>query len=800
MEILKKYWVHLAAFLIFMLSTVVMFLPSFQGKKLNQGDLGEWYAMAQESRDYKKQTGDNALWTGSMFSGMPNYYIDFQQTKDPIDHIAKILRAGFDSEVGKFMSGLIAFYFLLLVLGVNPWLSIFGALVFAYTTNNIVLLNAGHMTKISTIMTGPYIIAGVIVAYRKNLLFGSLIFLLGMSLNLKANHPQMTYYLGIVLGIFVITEIVAAVKRKEIANFFKVSGLLLIAGLLAIGTTANRTLPIYEYSKDTMRGAPILKNNKSSDSSSKVEGLAWDYAMVWSNGAIDILSSWIPMAVGGSNVEKISSETNYAKEMRKRGMSTRNLRTHLYWGGLPSTSGPIYFGAIIFFLFFLAAFYLKGNVKWWIVSAVIVTFLLSMGKNCGAFNKLFFNYIPLFNKFRTPNSVLSVTAIIIPLLAILGLQDFFKTKRFTKTEILYPGIGFIIFTLLIGILGPGIFDMSNPPYDARIEQMGIGAEVIIAERAILLRSSALTSAFLMAATLGIMWLYSKEKMKMIPAISVIAIMALADLFIINNRYISSDNYQSKRKFEANHNPRPVDTQILKDSDLSYRVLDNTVNTFNSAFASYFHKSVGGYHAAKLQRYEDIRVYHLTQSNMDVFNMLNTKYFITGQPGNEEARLNTAALGNAWFVNKVRLVPDADAEINALSDFDPLGEAIVHNEFSDKLNSTSFDKNGTIKLDSYAPNKLVYHSNTSSPQLAVFSEVWYGPNKGWNAYLNGKKVDHIRSNYVLRALEIPAGQNEIIFAFEPDSNRIGKIISLLCNLIFLIATALYLWRYWKHNKV
>ena len=348
METIKKYWIHIAAIAIFLFSTVVMFFPAFQGQRLEAGDFTQWWGMSQESREFTEKTGENTLWTGSMFSGMPNYYIDFQQSKDPIDYIAKVLRAGFDSEVGKFLSGLLAFYFLLILLKVNPWLSIIGSLVFVYSTNNLVLLNAGHFTKISTIMTAPYIVAGVLLAYRRNMFLGALIFLLGMSLNLKANHPQMTYYLGLVMGIFVITEVIAAVREKKVTQFMKVSGLLALAGLIAIGTTLNRTLPILEYSKDTMRGAPILKNSKSSDSSSKVDGLAWDYAMVWSNGSKDLLSSWIPLAVGGSTGEKMSTDSNFAKELRRNNYPTRaNLQGPLYWGSLPSTSGPIYFLSLI---------------------------------------------------------------------------------------------------------------------------------------------------------------------------------------------------------------------------------------------------------------------------------------------------------------------------------------------------------------------------------------------------------------------------------------------------------------------
>ncbi len=799
MDIIKKNWIHLFAVVLFFLTTVFSFFPAFQGEKLQQSDKIQWLGMAQETREHQEATGETSLWTGSMFGGMPAYYINFKQPSDAIDILAKVMRTGFNNEIGKFMSGMLAFYLLLLLLGINPWIAIIGSIAFAYSTNNLVLLAAGHNTKVATIMISPLLIAGVILAYRKKFLLGGLVFTLGMAMNLKASHPQMTYYLGLLLAIYVLFLFVQAVKSNDILDFFKSSGILVIGLLIALGTTAGKTLPILEYSKDTMRGAPILKNSKSEGSSSKVDGLAWDYAMSWSNGSTDLLSSFIPLAVGGSNRQRISKNTNFGKELKKRGASTRNLEGPLYWGSLPWTEGPIYFGAVIFFLFFISCFYVKGNMKWWILSAVSLTFLLSLGKNFEGFNRFFFDYVPYYNKFRTPNSILSVTAILIPILAILGLQKFIDTKAFDKKTILYPGIGFILFTLAVGILGPGIFDMSAPG-DTRLEQAGIKADLIIADRAAMLRTSAMTAALYMLITLASLWAFATGKLKKAPVLIIIGLIAVMDLFLVNFNYISSEKYQSKRKSEAYFTPRPVDVQILNDKDPNFRVLDNTINTFNSSFASYFHKTIGGNHAAKLQRFEDLRDYHITKNNMNVLNMLNTKYFITGQPGQEDARLNSAALGNAWFVNSVKIVPTADDEIEALSDFDPLGTAIVHQEFKSKLSSTSFDKLGSIKLDSYEPDRLVYTSNASSPQFAVFSEMWYGPNKGWKSYIDDQPVEHIRANYALRAMEVPSGTHKIVFEFKPDSNKTGKLIGLVSNILFLLGSAFYLWTLYKENKL
>ena len=798
-DIFKKSWIHLVALVIFFLTTVIAFFPSYQGQKLNQSDISHWRGMAQESIDYKEQTGESTLWTNSMFAGMPTYYINFKQAKDPVDYIRTLLSFGMNNESGKFITGMILFYLLLIFLKVNPWLAIFGAITFAYGTNNLVLLHAGHNTKVITIMTTPMVILGVFLAYREKMLLGTLLFTLGMSMNLKSSHPQMTYYLGLLLFIYTIFVFIDKLKQKQLAEFIKASGLLVIGLLLAIGTTANKTFPIYEYSKDTMRGAPILKNNKSNDSSSKVEGLSWDYAMQWSNGATDLLSSFIPMVVGGSSTELIGKDFKFAKELRKRGASTRDMRAPMYWGSLPFTSGPIYFGAVIFFLFFLAAFNLEGAVKWWSITAVLLTFLLSMGKNSELINSFFFNFVPYYNKFRTPNSILSVSAVIIPLVGILGLQNIISKKTISKAKILYPGLGFILLTLLIGILGPGIFDMTSDS-DIRLEQAGIKPSILLDDRAAMLRSSAIRSAILMAIALAGIWAYGADKLKQLPVIIIIGLIAVADLFTINLKYVNSNSYQSSRKYKDQFSPRNADLQILKDTDKHYRVIDNTVNPFLSSFASYFHKSIGGYHAAKLQRYQDIIEYHISKNNMDVLNMLNTKYFITGQPGKEEARLNSAALGNAWFINSIKMVPTAEAEIESLTDLDPLGEAVIHEEFKDYITTTNYEKNGSITLTDYKPNKLTYKSNSSSDQLAVFSEVWYGPDKGWKATIDGQPAEHIRANYILRAMKIPAGQHEVVFEFDPQSNKTGNMISWISSILLLLGLLYYGWSSWKGREL
>ena len=795
-SLLKNNWIHFVAVAVFFIVTIVNFYPQFQGKRVQAGDYVSINATQNEVNQYRKETGDISLWTNALFGGMPTYYIAFPRNKDLVDYTHKFLKGFMQGESGFFFFGMISFYLLMILLGISPMLAIFGSIAFSFTTNNIILLDTGHMTKLATISTCPMVIAGVLLAYRKKWLLGFVVFALGMAINLKSDHPQMTYYLAIVLIPYIVLVFIDYLKKKDLKDFFVASAILLGGLALGVGCTASKLLPVYEYSKDTMRGKPILQTNNSTTSSSSVEGLAWDYAMSWSNGLEDLLSSFIPLSVGGSSAEMISSKSNFAKELRKRGMKTSDgVQAPMYWGSLPFTSGPIYFGAVIFLLFFIALFHYKDHIRWWILIAFCLTALLSMGKNFEILSRLFFDYFPMYNKFRTPNSILSVTAVIVPILAILGLQNILTVKKLNFKKILYPGLGLALFCLIIGALGPGFSDMSSAS-DSRYVQMGLDQSILIADRSDLMSSSAYRSGILMLLSLGFLYLYSKDKIRKQYVILGIGLLSIFDIFSTNLRYLKPSDYVSKRSYQNNFQPRDVDLQIKKDLDPNYRVFDLSISTFDNSSSSYHHKTIGGYHAAKLQRYQDLIDYHITKNNMDVLNMLNAKYIIT--PGSDNAPIvqrNPAALGNAWYVNNYRIVNSAEEEIDGLNDFDPLGEAIVHQEFSSYLNGLSINKNGSIKLTSYKPNELIYSSSCTSEQLAVFSEIWYGPNKGWNAYVDDKPAEHIRVNYILRGLKVPAGDHTIRFEFKPASARIGSLISLISSFLIIGSLLFLLYKSW-----
>lgn len=785
---------HLAALGLFLMLACVYFFPQLKGMQISQHDLNQWRGMAQESREFRKENGEETLWTNGAFAGMPTYLINTIAAGNNIRHFDKIFRLGFSRPIGRFVAAMLGFYIMMILLGVNPWLSMAGAIAFGFMTNNLVLFEAGHASKLRVISFLPFITAGILLAFRKKYLLGGTLFGFGMGLGIFANHPQMLYYFALTLPAFGIAALVKHVKENEVPAFFKACGVLLIGALLALGSTASNLLPTLEYQEDTMRGAPILENTGAVDpnNSSQTEGLAWNYAMAYSNNFNDLFSSFIPGFVGGGSRERVSTTSPLAKNPQWRQfVQAYQMRAPLYWGGVGSTSGPIYFGAVIFFLFVLGIIVVKGPVKWWLAIGTLITFMISLGSNFEAFNRFLFDYAPLFNKFRTPNSVLSVTSFLIPVLSVLAVQQFLD-KKIDKAALLKGTFiaGGIVggFSLLMALMGPSLFDFANPS-DANYAQGGLSLDPLIDTRKSLMRSDSFRSFVLIGLAVGLLYLFLKDKLKVTYMIAGFALLFTYDAWTIGHRYVNGDDFQTNRRLETAFAPRPADQEILKDPTKSFRVYDLSVgNPFVSTVASNFHQSLGGYSAAKMQRYQDIMDKYLMRGEQKVINMLNTRYYIVGDQQQQQpatAQLNAGAMGNAWFVSRFVNANSANAEIDALADFDPGSEAVVHQEFNDYIAGLSPQKNGTIVLDEYQPNQLSYTSNTASEQFAVFSEIWYGPNKGWQAYIDGEAVDHVRVNYILRGMKVPAGQHKIEFKFDPKVYSRGRTISFISSLLILL---------------
>ncbi len=787
---------YIIAILAIVIVNIFFFLPQFEGKVVRQGDIVQHGGMSHEAVEYQKRTGEPALWTNSMFSGMPAYQISTPNDANLLKYVEGALTLGFPRPAGYFITGMLGMFLLFNLLGVNVWLSLLGALLFGFTTNNLVLFEAGHNSKVMAIMTSPLVIAGVIVAYRKHILTGGILFGIAFGLNILCNHPQMTYYLGLSLAILVIFEGVRHIREGKIGQFAAASGLLLLMSIVGIGASAGKIWPTYEYTQSTMRGGQVLKAaGESKGNADSKGGLEWDYAMGWSNGIGDVLATFVPKAVGGGSGEWVGKDSKIAKAVGQR----QELQVPTYWGSLPFTSGPSYYGIVAFFLFVFGAFAVKGDLKWWLIIAFLFTTLMSMGKHFEGFNKLLFDTLPMLNKFRAPSSILSITAIFIPILGILGLQEIVNSsdrKAFLKP--LYISLSIVGgICAILWLLGGSLFDFVGSG-DSNYAQI---IDALDAERRSMLAGSAMRSLLFTLFTGGALYLFLSDKIKLAATVTVISLLTLLDIFPISKDYFDKKDFVNKSALKKDAEERPVDTQIKADKDPHYRVFDVTGDPFNSALAAHHHKLIGGYHPAKLQRYQDLIEHHISQGNMGVLSMLNTKYIIKNGPDeNPAVQQNPMAFGNAWFADSIIMVADNNAEIDSLKNLGFKKSAIVHNEFKPYVDGLKYGQpTSTIKLTSYNPNKIEYDANASADQLAVFSEIWYGPDKGWQAYVDGKEVDHIRVNYVLRALKVPSGQHKITFEFKPRSYYMGNTIGMICSSILLIGLLFLIWRWWNREK-
>lgn len=813
-SIFQKALPHVVAIITFLVICCMYFSPQLSGKVIQAGDTESFISSAKEIKDYNERTGEHTLWTNSMFGGMPAYQISGGNTTNALRYVEKSSNLFIPRPIGYFFAMMLGFYVMMLLLGVNPWLSLIGAITFSITTNNLVLFGAGHMTKLRTFAFFGLMFGGIVLAFRKKYLTGGILFALGLGVDLYANHIQMTYYFFLFLGVYGIIELVQHYQKGEMPSFGKAVMYLGIAGIVAIGSSASSLWTTYEYSKDTMRGNPILvKETNAKETSSNTKGLEWKYAMQYSNGWLDLFSSFIPGVVGGSGGELVGADSAYGKVIKQNGGNPKNLRLPLYWGSVGkfvSTGGPVYFGAAVFFLFLLGMLVVKGSIKWGIGAGVLLTMLLSLGDNFEFFNRLFFDYVPLYNKFRTPNSILAITSFFIPVLGTLAVSEIIqgKTKKEDLLKPLYIATAVMAgICLFFAFMGPSFFDFTFPTRDGGyVKNQNINLDLLKTDRAALMQSDALRSLGIILAVAGLIWAFLTNKIKQNILLVGIAIITIGDLWSVGKRYLGADRFVNEKRISATRQPRPVDAAILKNgaNDPNFRVHDLSINAFNSSSTSYFHKTIGGYHPAKLQRYNDLIERHIQSednalrqslsqaanldavnaatANLTVFNMLNTRFFI-GNP--EGAPIpNSNALGNAWFVDDFRMVNSANEEIDGLKGLNPRNTAIIHNEYQDYVSGLNIQKNGTIKLTNYEPNHITYQSNSTSDQLAVFSEIWYGPNKGWQAYIDDQPVDHIRVNYALRGLKIPAGEHKIDFKFAPSSYQMGRMITLIFSLAIL----------------
>lgn len=797
----KKALPYLAVLFVFLVTVVIYFSPVLEGKRLNQSDISQWKGMSKEITDYRQKTGEEALWTNSMFGGMPAYQISVQYKGNLIRYIDDIFKLGLPHPANLVFIYLLGFFILLMVLRVNPWLALAGSVAFAFSSYFFIILEAGHNSKAHAIGYMAPVLAGILLTYRGKHIAGALLTALFLALELRANHLQITYYLMLVVVLLGITRLVVAIQEKTVPEFLKATGLLVAAALLALSTNVTNLWATWEYGKETIRG----KSELSHSPENRTTGLDKDYATQWSYGKGETFSLMVPNVKGGAT----GMLGNNEKAMQQVDPTYANMiaRQNQYWGDQPFTSGPVYVGAAMVFLFILGMFVLKGWIRWWLFSATVMAILLSWGKNFMPLTDFFLHYIPGYNKFRAVSTILVIAELTIPLLAILTLKEIFEKPGLLKKHMraFYLSLGITAGLAALFYLIPQVFfdffsQMEQSALNeqrqsldaAQLTQFNDFVENFKMARVSILKADALRSLFFILSIGAVLFLYSREKLSKSLFIVLVIVITALDLIPVAHRYLNNEDFARKQMV---NNPFPAtaaDKIILKDVDPNFRVFNSMVSTFQDASTSYYHKSIGGYHGAKLRRYQELIENQMMNGNEAVFNMLNTKYFIvSNEQGQPVVQINMEALGNAWFVSDFRIVKNADEEMNALSQFSPERTAIIDQRYKPILGNFSAKRDTTanIELTEYAPNQLVYHSKSTLPQMAVFSEIYY--DKGWDAYIDEKPAPYFRANYVLRAMIIPEGEHTITFKFEPSVYFIGEKISFAGSLLLLLLGVGYL---------
>jgi hypothetical protein len=784
---------YVAAIIIFVGITIAYFNPLLDGKKLIQSDITQWKGMSKEILDYRAKTGEEPLWTNSMFGGMPAYQISVVHKGNLMHYVDSFLSLYLPHPANLVFLYLLGFFILLMVLNVDIWLAVAGSIAFAFSSYFFIILIAGHNSKAHAIGYMAPVLAGIILTYRGKYLLGGALSALFIALELYTNHMQITYYLMLIILVYAISEFIYSIKNSKLKSFFISSAILLVATFLALGTSTSNLWTTYEYGKETIRGKTELTTEKSN----RTSGLDKDYATDWSYGIGETFSLLIPDVRGGASMGSLTTKSAAYKAMIENGVSEQQASEYiknmpLYWGTQPTVAGPVYLGAIVIFLFVFALFTADKQYKWWLLIATVLSIFLAWGKNFMPFTDFFLNYVPGYNKFRAVSMAMVIAEFTIPLLAILGLQKAISGDINKKelSKYLYYSLGIAGgLSLIFALLGSSFFSFISPAdeqYKAYYPEWLISA--IRIDRASLLQSDAFRSFIFILLAGGTIWAYLNSKLKKQYIFPALILLMLIDLWVVNRRYLDKDSFVRKSVDAVPFQPSQADLFIMKDTDPNYRVFNQTVNPFQDAGTSYFHKSLGGYHGAKLRRYQEIIEHDLSKGNMSVFNMLNTKYFIFPDKANNNQptmQINMQALGNAWFVNTVKLVKNADEEIAALDSFNPSETAIVDKRYESYLKDHEIKRDtlSSIKLVSYKPNDLIYETNTNKEQLAVFSEIYY--DKGWNAYIDGKFTPHFRANYILRSMVIPVGNHKVEFKFEPKSFILGEKISMASSVVLLL---------------
>lgn len=822
----KQILTHIGIVALLLAVAVVYLSPALGGDKvIRQGDVEHFEAMAYSQKAEKKESGKTPHWNSSMFSGMPGYQITNDPPKQLFHQVTSVLtlrHLGLDRSIGIIFLYLLGFYVALLAFGVSPWLALIGALGFGLGSYNIIIIQAGHITKAWAIGMMAPILGGMTLALRSavapemekrqrtlRVVWGSLLFTLALILQLAFNHIQITFYTAIGCVLLALAYLVEAIRNRRIGSYVMKVGILIVGAALAFGCNVRLLLVSEEYARYTMRGGGELTigpdGQKLEKHNAESGGLDIEYAYRWSYGVGETYTLLVPGALGGSNNEKIGTESQYARTFRAD-------RAPLYWGDQPGTSGPVYFGAIVMLLALMGLMVTKGAERWWMLAATLLAILLSWGHNLEGFNTWVFEHVPLYNKFRTPSMALVLANVCLALLAALTLKAIFERGEGERKRVntaLYAATG-ALGVLILGVMVAsggfgysGNFDENLARYYGDYSTQA--SDILRSERAALLKSDSWRSLIFILLAALVLWLYNngKLKQKAIP-MAIIGLLIVVDLWGVDRRYLGEENFADKRQTELRRQQYDYDIDQLATQygDHDFRVYNLATDPFNDAIPSAFHNQLGGYSPAKLNRYQDLISFHLAYGNTAVMNMLNMRYVVQGQGGQARVVRNPEALGNAWFVGEVKAVGSADEEIMALKEFDPARTAVVDtSKWAVGSGRWTADSMATIKL---VPNKpknsdyVKYESSSATEQLAVFSEIHYEPD--WRAYIDGKPAEYIRANYVLRAMVVPAGKHVIEFKNEaPRFNRLERT-GLWVSIVTLLAMAATIFLVYRKKKV
>ena len=865
---LKNLLPHVVAVGIFLLVTVIFCKPSLEsGIVLKQSDMSSAYGMSHQLTEYKKVHGHLPLWCTNMFSGMPAYQILMEGDYPPLHIVDTIFQLGLPQPLNFFFLACISFYFLCICLGLRPYAAIIGSLGFAFCSYNPIIISVGHVTKMLALAYAPAVIGAIVLVFNKKYLSGFVLTTLLAALQLNQNHPQISYYLFLILAFMSVAYIIRLIAQKEFTHIAKSFSLLAIAGIIAVGSNALILMTTLDYTKESKRGGQLVlnKNEKQKDiiTGNKTTGLSKDYAFMWSYGKAETWSLMFPAVLGyGSHQAQRDGDYTIFPKIKDNGplitymnentpqlpaeQVASQLNGALYWGKQPFTEGPVYLGAVICMLFIMGLFMLDNKHKWWISAVCIFAVLLAWGDNFPEFNYFIFDHFPLYNKFRVPTMTLVIPQLLFPLMAALVLDKLIHEESVSWKPIKQSAIAIGIVFAMIGLFYTSsefsnenkerttafnnivktggadaqakISELDNkykPQIDNRIYEGMMGSfsndpsttdplkasrdflSALRKERASLLMDDIIKAFLFIGISFLFIFLYTRKKINAMLLIAGIGLISTADLFSFGKNYLDKNSYETKDDFEANEFPlSDADRRILADPDPNFRVFNTS--GMDESHTSYYHKSIGGYHPAKLGIYDDLIAYQFKGNmNFNVINMLNTKYFIVQQGEQKMAQQNPQALGNAWLVKGIQYVKDPSEEMMALTNFNPKDTAIVETSYKAKIGAFEMpDSTDYIKQTQFDNDAITYESNTKGSRVAVFSEVYY---KDWYAYIDNKPVDFFKTNYVLRGMQIPAGKHKIDFKFEPPVYYTGRKISTAASWFIILLLLALISKSFMHQK-